>query len=97
MTNQQTADRAKFILVPTTTPPPTPGCTLLSQITVMLDSISSTLASFFQQDNARPHTVHFAMNCLKTCQTLPWLARSLSSRACLGYDGKATACNKECY
>ncbi|GFX04110.1 transposable element Tc1 transposase [Trichonephila clavipes] len=31
----------------------------------------------FQQDNARPHTARAAMNCLRACQTLPWLARSL--------------------
>ncbi|GFV70168.1 transposable element Tc1 transposase [Trichonephila clavipes] len=50
----------------------------------------------FQQDNARPHTVRVAMNCLTACQTLPWPAKSLSNRACLGYDGKATASNREC-
>ncbi|GFS94717.1 uncharacterized protein TNCV_4456261 [Trichonephila clavipes] len=50
----------------------------------------------FQQDNARPHTVRVAMNCLTACQTLPWPARTLSNRACLGYDGKVNASNREC-
>ncbi|GFW83278.1 transposable element Tc1 transposase [Trichonephila clavipes] len=29
-----------------------------------------------QQDNARPHVVRVAMNCLTACQTLPWSDRS---------------------
>ncbi|GFX63550.1 transposable element Tc1 transposase [Trichonephila clavipes] len=29
------------------------------------------------EDKARPHVTHVAMNCLTACQTLPWLARSL--------------------
>ncbi|GFT40436.1 transposable element Tc1 transposase [Trichonephila clavipes] len=49
----------------------------------------------FQQDNARPHTARVSMNCLAARETLPWLARSLSNRACLGYDGKATASSRE--
>ncbi|GFW49546.1 hypothetical protein TNCV_2843271 [Trichonephila clavipes] len=31
------------------------------------------------------------MNCPTACQALSWSARSLSNRACLGYDEKATA------
>ncbi|GFV98838.1 hypothetical protein TNCV_2913551 [Trichonephila clavipes] len=46
---------------------------------------------YFSEDEARPHMACVAMNCLTAYQTLPWLARSLSNRACLGYDGKATA------
>ncbi|GFX09818.1 transposable element Tc1 transposase [Trichonephila clavipes] len=53
------------------------------------------LWSYFQQDNARPHTARVTMNCLKACQTLPWPARSLSYRACLEYD-KTTASAMEC-
>ncbi|GFX68388.1 transposable element Tcb1 transposase [Trichonephila clavipes] len=30
----------------------------------------------FLQDNARPHTVCVAMNCLTACQKLPWPAKS---------------------
>ncbi|GFY31722.1 HTH_Tnp_Tc3_2 domain-containing protein [Trichonephila clavipes] len=37
----------------------------------------------FQQDNAKPHTSRVTMNCLTASQTLPWPARSLSSRTCL--------------
>ncbi|GFV62443.1 transposable element Tc1 transposase [Trichonephila clavipes] len=43
----------------------------------------------FLQDNASLHTARISMNCLTPCQTLPWPARSLSNRACLGYGGKA--------
>ncbi|GFY22183.1 transposable element Tc1 transposase [Trichonephila clavipes] len=50
----------------------------------------------FQQDNAKPHTTHVAMNCLTANQKLPSPARSLSNRACLGYDGKATTSIREC-
>ncbi|GFX90359.1 uncharacterized protein TNCV_3849341 [Trichonephila clavipes] len=49
----------------------------------------------FTQDNAKPHTARLALNCLTACQTLTWPARSLSNRACLRYNGKATASNKE--
>ncbi|GFX82709.1 transposable element Tc1 transposase [Trichonephila clavipes] len=31
----------------------------------------AVLWSYFQQNNARPHTVRVTMNCLKACQTLP--------------------------
>ncbi|GFV73879.1 uncharacterized protein TNCV_2625821 [Trichonephila clavipes] len=58
----QIADKAKFTLVPTTTPFATYASTLLSQITV--------------QDNARPNTERVAMICLTACQMLPWLSRS---------------------
>ncbi|GFW21203.1 HTH_Tnp_Tc3_2 domain-containing protein [Trichonephila clavipes] len=54
------------------------------------------LGLIFQQDTARPHTIRVTMNCLTACQALPWSARSLSDLACLGYDGKATASNREC-
>ncbi|GFU66473.1 HTH_Tnp_Tc3_2 domain-containing protein [Trichonephila clavipes] len=47
------------------------------------------------QNNARPHTARVAMNYLTASQTLPWPARSLSNRACLGYDCKATASTRE--
>ncbi|GFX80468.1 hypothetical protein TNCV_2266771 [Trichonephila clavipes] len=50
----------------------------------------SVMMVVVEQDNARPHTVRVAMNCLTACQTLPLSARSLSDRACLGYDEKAT-------
>ncbi|GFX36463.1 transposable element Tc1 transposase [Trichonephila clavipes] len=50
----------------------------------------------FQQDNARPQTARVSMNCLAAYRTLPWPARSLSNRACLGYDEKATASTREC-
>ncbi|GFS78646.1 transposable element Tc1 transposase [Trichonephila clavipes] len=30
----------------------------------------------FRQDNAGPHTVHVAMDCLTACQAFPWPARS---------------------
>ncbi|GFT94618.1 uncharacterized protein TNCV_1990521 [Trichonephila clavipes] len=49
-----------------------------------------------QQDNTKPHTTRAAMNCLRAYQTLPWPARYFSNRACLGYDGKATATTREC-
>ncbi|GFW91228.1 hypothetical protein TNCV_736431 [Trichonephila clavipes] len=39
---------------------------------------------------------HRGRVCLASCQTLPLSARSLFSRACLGYDGKATTSNREC-
>ncbi|GFV31753.1 uncharacterized protein TNCV_2442241 [Trichonephila clavipes] len=32
--------------------------------------------SVMMQDHARPHTVRVAMNYFKSCQTLPWSARS---------------------
>ncbi|GFX64941.1 transposable element Tc1 transposase [Trichonephila clavipes] len=47
----------------------------------------------FQQDNARPHTARVAMNCLSNCRLLSCPA---SNRACLRYDGKATASATEC-
>ncbi|GFY02133.1 transposable element Tcb1 transposase [Trichonephila clavipes] len=34
------------------------------------------LGLIFQQDNAREHTAHVAMNCLTACQTLSWPAIS---------------------
>ncbi|GFW31278.1 uncharacterized protein TNCV_2578591 [Trichonephila clavipes] len=46
-------------------------------------------------DKARPHAASVAMNCLAACQTL-WPVRSLYNRACLRYDGKATASTREC-
>ncbi|GFW22848.1 uncharacterized protein TNCV_2380631 [Trichonephila clavipes] len=42
------------------------------------------------EDKTRPHAASVSMNCLTTCQTLPYPAKSLFNRACLGYDGKAT-------
>ncbi|GFT90485.1 transposable element Tc1 transposase [Trichonephila clavipes] len=50
----------------------------------------------FQQDITRLHTARVAINCLTACQTLSWPARSLSNRACLGYQGKAIASTREC-
>ncbi|GFW21719.1 transposable element Tc1 transposase [Trichonephila clavipes] len=49
----------------------------------------------FQQDNAKPHTTHVAMNCFIAYKIIPWPARSLSNQARLGYDGKATASIRE--
>ncbi|GFV18340.1 hypothetical protein TNCV_2822651 [Trichonephila clavipes] len=51
---------------------------------------------FFQQYNAKPHPSRVAMNCLTACQTLLWLARFLSNRAYLEYDGKAAVSIREC-
>ncbi|GFX14649.1 hypothetical protein TNCV_4016471 [Trichonephila clavipes] len=51
------------------------------------------------QDNTIPHTARVVMSYLAASQTLPWvsqIARYLSNRACLGYDGKATASTREC-
>ncbi|GFV22248.1 uncharacterized protein TNCV_2020341 [Trichonephila clavipes] len=45
---------------------------------------------------ARPHSARVDMNCLTACQTILWPARSLFNRACLEYDGKATASTREC-
>ncbi|GFW73420.1 hypothetical protein TNCV_2800841 [Trichonephila clavipes] len=36
------------------------------------------------------------MNYLTACQTLSWPSRSLSNRACLGYDREMTASTREC-
>ncbi|GFU12979.1 transposable element Tc1 transposase [Trichonephila clavipes] len=44
--------------------------------TVLLPLFLQYLDLIFQQDNARPHMVRVAMNCLTACQTLPWPARS---------------------
>ncbi|GFV60398.1 hypothetical protein TNCV_3470331 [Trichonephila clavipes] len=48
-----------------------------------------------QKYNAGLHAVRIAMNSLTACQTLTLLARCLSNRACLRYDEKLTASNKE--
>jgi len=55
----------------------------------------------FQQDNARLHT---ALRCcyelstsLSNSSLSCQIARSLSHRACLGYDGKAIASGTECW
>ncbi|GFW58352.1 uncharacterized protein TNCV_2635261 [Trichonephila clavipes] len=49
----------------------------------------------FLQDNARSHTARVAMSCLIACQILPWPVRFFFNRACLGYNGKATASTRE--
>ncbi|UYV69340.1 hypothetical protein LAZ67_6003272, partial [Cordylochernes scorpioides] len=43
---------------------------------VMLPFLSHHPGLTFQQDNARPHTARFTMDCLQSCRTLPWPARS---------------------
>ncbi|GFX53312.1 HTH_Tnp_Tc3_2 domain-containing protein [Trichonephila clavipes] len=66
-------------------------CVDLILRTVLLPFLLPYPGLIFQQDYARPHTARVTLNCLISCQTLPWPARSLSNRACLGYDGKTTA------
>ncbi|GFV07632.1 transposable element Tc1 transposase [Trichonephila clavipes] len=44
--------------------------------TVLLPFLQQHPGLIFQQDNARPHTIRVAMNCLTACQTIPWSARS---------------------
>ncbi|GFS49661.1 structural maintenance of chromosomes protein 6 [Trichonephila clavipes] len=69
-----------------------------------VDHIRKTLATvpfavcwpYFSEDKTRPHAARVAMNCLTVSQTLPWPARPLFNRVCLGYDGKATASTREC-
>ncbi|GFU65405.1 DDE_3 domain-containing protein [Trichonephila clavipes] len=43
---------------------------------VLLPFILNYPGFMFEQDNARPHTVRVAINCLRACQTLPWPAKS---------------------
>ncbi|UYV69341.1 hypothetical protein LAZ67_6003273 [Cordylochernes scorpioides] len=43
---------------------------------VMLPFLSHHPGLTFQQDNARPHTARVTMDCLQSCRTLPWPARS---------------------
>ncbi|UYV82315.1 hypothetical protein LAZ67_21001686, partial [Cordylochernes scorpioides] len=43
---------------------------------VLLPFLSHHPGLTFQQDNARPHTARVTMNCLQSCRTLPWPARS---------------------
>ncbi|PRD28351.1 UNVERIFIED_CONTAM: hypothetical protein NCL1_32637 [Trichonephila clavipes] len=66
---------------------------LLSRVPFLLKPYHGLM---FQQDIAKPHTKLVAMNCFTTYQTLPCPARSLSNRACLEYDRKATASIREC-
>ncbi|GFU35603.1 hypothetical protein TNCV_2099091 [Trichonephila clavipes] len=49
------------------------------------DALGKSEAISLREDKARLHVVRAAMNCLTSCQTLPWPARSLFNRACLGY------------
>ncbi|GFU93271.1 histone-lysine N-methyltransferase SETMAR [Trichonephila clavipes] len=56
--------------------------------TVLLPFLFQYPGLIFQQDYAKPHTIRAAINYLTAYQTLPWLARSLSNRACPVYDGK---------
>ncbi|GFX08750.1 transposable element Tc1 transposase [Trichonephila clavipes] len=44
--------------------------------TALLPFLLQYSGLIFQQDNARPHTERFVMNCLTAYQTLPWPARS---------------------
>ncbi|GFW17378.1 transposable element Tcb2 transposase [Trichonephila clavipes] len=39
-------------------------------------SCNGSQETFFQQDNARPHTARVSQDCLRTVTTLPWPARS---------------------
>ncbi|UYV66404.1 hypothetical protein LAZ67_4001561 [Cordylochernes scorpioides] len=43
---------------------------------VLLPFLSHHPGFTFQQDNGRPHTARVTMDCLQSCQTLPWPARS---------------------
>ncbi|UYV76869.1 hypothetical protein LAZ67_14002262 [Cordylochernes scorpioides] len=43
---------------------------------VLLPFLSHHPGLTFQQDNARPHTARVTMDCLQSCRTLPWPARS---------------------
>ncbi|UYV84811.1 hypothetical protein LAZ67_X003588, partial [Cordylochernes scorpioides] len=43
---------------------------------VLLPFLSHHPGLTFQQDNARPHTASVTMDCLQSCRTLPWPARS---------------------
>ncbi|GFW50505.1 transposable element Tcb1 transposase [Trichonephila clavipes] len=52
--------------------------------TVLLPFLLQYPDLIFQQHNARPDTSRVAMHSLTACPTLPWAARSLSNRACLG-------------
>ncbi|GFX61146.1 transposable element Tc1 transposase [Trichonephila clavipes] len=47
--------------------------------TVLLPFLLQYPRLIFRQDNSTRHTAHIAMNCPTACQTLPWLARSLSN------------------
>ncbi|GFX21115.1 HTH_Tnp_Tc3_2 domain-containing protein [Trichonephila clavipes] len=64
--------------------------------TVLLPFLLKYPGLIFHRDNAKPHTTRVAMNCFTAYKTLLWPARSLSNRACLGYEGKATASTREC-
>ncbi|UYV82646.1 hypothetical protein LAZ67_22000361 [Cordylochernes scorpioides] len=44
--------------------------------TVLLPFLSHHPGLTFQQDNARPHTARVTLDCLQSCRTLPWPARS---------------------
>ncbi|GFW52600.1 hypothetical protein TNCV_405281 [Trichonephila clavipes] len=53
----------------------------------------------FQQDNANPtyHTSCYELsNSLSSTSLTSQIARFLSNRVCLGYDGKVTASTREC-
>ncbi|UYV74393.1 DDX17 [Cordylochernes scorpioides] len=43
---------------------------------VLLLFLSHHLGLTFQQDNARPHTTHVTMDCLQSCRTFRWPAKS---------------------
>ncbi|UYV63148.1 hypothetical protein LAZ67_2003293, partial [Cordylochernes scorpioides] len=43
---------------------------------VLLPFLSHHPGLTFQQDSARPHTARVTMDCLQSCRTLPWPARS---------------------
>ncbi|UYV63385.1 hypothetical protein LAZ67_2003918 [Cordylochernes scorpioides] len=43
---------------------------------VLLPFLSHHPGLTFQQDNSRPHTARVTMDCLQSCRTLPWPARS---------------------
>ncbi|UYV66712.1 ADARB2 [Cordylochernes scorpioides] len=43
---------------------------------VLLPFLSHHPGLTFQQDNAQPHTARVTMDCLQSCRTLPWPARS---------------------
>ncbi|GFX94052.1 uncharacterized protein TNCV_3414141 [Trichonephila clavipes] len=63
-------------------------------VVVRRGGASSVPWPYFSEDNVRPHVARFAavLQLVKHFLGHP----DLSNRACLGYDGKATACTKEC-
>ncbi|UYV73902.1 hypothetical protein LAZ67_11001357 [Cordylochernes scorpioides] len=53
-----------------------PGARQYEDTPALLPSRSHHSRLIFQQDNTQPHTARVIMDCLQSCQTLPWPARS---------------------